>query len=140
MQPLLRLFLAAGPLFLLLASCTPSRPPAGQASAPAGRAYRSGELVKMEVLERQEGGPAGPVTPPTAEGEAPPAENPEGRLVTFTIESGGATYVARCVEGVAGCRAADLAAGPVRFRIEGGTLYLERPGGELAARVVEAQR
>ncbi|HEX9945216.1 MAG TPA: hypothetical protein VGG03_24665 [Thermoanaerobaculia bacterium] len=134
-------FLAAG--LLLTGPCTPARSPAPPAAgtegtAPAGAAYRSGRLLKVEVLERREGGSVIPATP---EGETPPEENPEGRLVTFTIESGGSVYVARCVEGAEGCRAADLASGPVRFRIEGEMLYLERPGGEeLAARFAEANR
>ena len=94
----------------------------------------------MTVLERGEAGSGGP-QPATTEGAPPAAESPEGRLVTFTVESGGSVYVARCVEGSAGCRAGDLAAGPVRFRLEDGMLYLERPDGEeLAARFVETQR
>jgi hypothetical protein len=124
---------------VFLGNCSAPAPSAASADR-AAPTYRTGQLLKVKVLERREGGSES-ITPPAAEGDTTPAADQEGSLVTFTIESGETVYRARCVEGVDGCRAADLAEGTVRFRIEGETIYLERPSGkELAARVVEAKR
>jgi len=127
---------------VFLGNCSaPARSAPSAASADiAAPTYRTGQLVKVKVLERREGSSES-ILPPATEGETPTAADPQGGLVTFAVESGETVYRARCVEGVDGCRAADLAEGKVRFRIEGETIYLKRPGGkELAARVVEAKR
>ena len=84
-----------------------------------GSGWQRGKLLKAQVEERAEGGPAG------------------GQLLRLTVKAGEVTYFARCVVGIDGCDPAALAgADEISFVILGKTpetrrLVFPRPDGHL---------
>jgi len=111
------------PISLLLACCLACSSTAFAARECAmvhkGSGWQRGKLLKAQVEERAEGGPAG------------------GQLLRLTVKAGEVTYFARCVVGIDGCDPAALAgADEISFVILGKTpetrrLVFPRPDGHL---------
>jgi hypothetical protein len=113
---------------LALALAAAGDPACGAVTCPSGR------LVRVRTLERSEGIAGGPSP---ALPDARPPSRPGGALHFLTFACGPRSWEARVAAAAPGLRPEDLRPRDgVSFRVEGETLYVERPDEtELALRV-----